>query len=71
MKSEKIKTMLETGLCPECQSEIITKDGMKSYFCSKDISHFNLEIEFEGGEKIIAKLNGEEIPPDELIAIEW
>ncbi|MHA2097202.1 MAG: hypothetical protein ACW99A_00840 [Candidatus Kariarchaeaceae archaeon] len=71
MTSEQIKTVLDSGVCPTCKSEVLAAKGMKVYYCTKDKSHFHLEVMFHGGLSISAKLNGIEISSEELRDIEW
>jgi len=71
VSAEDIKKVLNSGTCPSCGSEVIVTEGMKEYYCSKDKSHFDLEISFKGGEEVIAKLNGNVLPHEDIKDIEW
>ncbi|OLS26515.1 MAG: hypothetical protein HeimC2_14640 [Candidatus Heimdallarchaeota archaeon LC_2] len=71
MSSETIKEVLSSGTCPKCKSEVVAAEGMKEYYCTKDKSHFHLEIMFHGGLTLTARLNGVEISSDDLQGIEW
>ena len=71
MSLDAIKFVLESGECPTCKAEVTSDDTMTSFLCSKDGSHFTLQVTFHGGEKITAKLNGQEVPEDELKKIDW
>ncbi len=71
MTSDKIKEVLSSGTCPRCNSEVVAAEGMKEYYCSKDKSHFHLEVMFHGGLTLSARLNGVEIPQEDLQEIEW
>ncbi|MHA2503833.1 MAG: hypothetical protein ACXAE3_13315 [Candidatus Kariarchaeaceae archaeon] len=71
MTTQAIKEVLENGVCPVCQSEVITDEQMKEYMCENDRNHFHLELSFHGGEKISAKLNGKPVDQDDLDQIDW
>lgn len=71
MSAQPIREVLNSGECPVCKAEIITNDTMTNYFCSDDETHFNLEVEFHGGEKMTAKLNDKPVPQDELEELDW
>lgn len=71
MSTEPIKSVLDSGKCPECGAGIDTDDTMTSYFCENDKSHFDLQVTFHGGEKMTATLNDNPVPQDELEELEW
>ncbi|MHA2251108.1 MAG: hypothetical protein ACXAD7_12155 [Candidatus Kariarchaeaceae archaeon] len=73
MSDDIIKKVLASGVCPSCNGEIQTAYGepVTIFTCQADKTHFQLEVEFHGGEKIIAKLNGKDVSQDELEGIEW
>ena len=71
VSTQTIKKVLDSGECPNCGAEIITDDTMTSYFCASDKAHFNLEIKFHGGEKMTARLNGKEVPKEDLDQLDW
>lgn len=71
MDSDIIKQVLKTGECPECQAPIIATEDMSGYYCEQNRVHFDLKVEFHGGESISATLNGKAVPAEDLKDIEW
>jgi endogenous inhibitor of DNA gyrase (YacG/DUF329 family) len=71
MTTERIKQVLESGQCPECQADVESDETMTTFFCVQNKDHFKLVVTFHGGEKITATLNDEIVDEDELAKIEW
>lgn len=71
MSTHLIKEVLKTGECPQCQAQIVSSEDMAHFYCEQIPEHFDLKVTFEGGEKIHATLNGEEVPDEDLKDIDW
>ena len=71
MLVDRIKSVLETGECPECMALVISDEDMTTYFCPENRQHFELMVKFHGGERIEAMLNGTKVDDEAVQDLEW
>ena len=71
MTTERIKMVLDSGECPECQAPVESDESMTTFRCVQNEDHFKLVVTFHGGEKITATLNDKDVDEEELSKIEW